>query len=124
MSMGLEAPLSPGPQSGRTSADALSVARTVLLLVPDSHRAGEILFALQRKRLPAVVAETATDALFWVRQEPPALTLVDMRAERARMLVDHLRGEGRPVAVLSDDPSARAAALELGCLEAEPTSVT
>lgn len=121
--MALKARADLGPRVRRPSAAALSAARTVLILVPNAHRAGEIAFALQRSRLPAVVAETAIDALFWAKQEPPALTIVDLRVERARMLIDHLLADGRSVVVVSDDAVARKTALEIGCLEAEACSI-
>lgn len=107
LNMSLEAQLDPGPRVGRTSAAALSAARTVLILVSNPHRAGEIAFALQRLRLPAVAAESAIDALFWAEQEPPALSLVDLRAERSWSVVERLRAEGRAVIVVSDEPGKR-----------------
>jgi len=65
-----------------------------------------------------LMATTATQALYWIREVPPALVVVDLRADGARILVPELRRQGREIVALSDDAAPRQAALEAGCIEA------
>jgi len=68
------------------------------------------------------MATTATQALYWIREVPPALVVVDLRADGARILVPELRRQGREIVALSDDASGRRAALEAGCIQAHHAS--
>jgi len=105
---------------GRAGFDEpLLAARTVLVLRPSRSKAGDLAGALQEKGLPAVTATTARQAAYWMREEPPALVMIDLDVERAQFLVEHFRHEGRSVVAISNDARARARALEAGCLSAE-----
>lgn len=100
-----------------------AASRTVLVLAPDPARCGELVGALQRRGLPSVQASTLEEAVYWAEEEPPALAILDLRAQRWRPVLAHLRGDGRAVVVLADDPQQRRMALEAGCLDASPTKV-
>jgi DNA-binding response OmpR family regulator len=105
------------PQDIEPREPGLSAARTVLVVARDSAAGGRIVGALQRRGFPALQGSTAPQALYWARREPPALVIVDSRVERWRRLAGELRQEGRAVLVLTDDPAARASALEAECLD-------
>lgn len=68
------------------------------------------------------MATRAIEALYWIREIPPALVVVDTRAEGARILVPELRRQGREIVALNDDSTARQDALEAGCIQAHPAS--
>lgn len=106
------------PRDGPPRA-ALSASRTVLVVAGDSARGGEMVGALQRRGFPTVQGSTAAQALYWARRESPAFVILDLnKVDRGRLLLSELRKDGRAVLALSDDPQARAWALEAGCLEA------
>jgi DNA-binding response OmpR family regulator len=96
----------------------LAASRVVLVITRDSARGGEIVGAIQARDLPAVQATTVRQAVFWTRRAPPALTVLDLSVEGARILLGELRRQGQAVVALSDDPQARTWALEAGCLDA------
>ena len=104
---------------GPESDELLSAARTVLVLTKSRSKAGDLAGALQDRGLPAVIATSARQATYWMREEPPALVMIDLGVERAQFLVEHFRHEGRSVVAISNDAEARARALESGCLSAE-----
>lgn len=58
--------------------------------------------------------------MYWAEQEPPTLAVLDLRAQRWRPVLAHLRSAGRAVVALADDPHERRMALEAGCLDAMP----
>lgn len=111
------------PQDTEPSESELSPVRTVLVVACDSAVGGEIVGALQHRGVPAMQGATAPQALYWARREPPALVVLDARVQRWRRLSEVFRGKGRPVLVLTDDPKARTAALEGGCLDAPLSGV-
>ena len=100
----------------------MTASRIVLVAVRDASRAGEIVGTIQARGLPAVQAASARQAVFWSRLASPALTIVDLGVERSRILLGELRREGHAVVAVSNDPQARAWALETGCLDAMPSS--
>jgi DNA-binding response OmpR family regulator len=108
---GEEAPYAEGDAS-------LAASRVVLVITRDRARGGEIVGAIQSRDVPAVLAATARQAIFWTRSVPPALTVLDLGVERSRILLGELRREGHAVVAVSDDPQARIWALEAGCLDA------
>ena len=107
------------PPGGAGFGEPLSAARTVLVLTPSRSKAGDLAGALQDKGLPTVTATTPRQAAYWMREEPPALVLIDLDVQRAQFLVEHFRHEGRSVVAISNDVKARAQALQSGCLSAE-----
>jgi DNA-binding response OmpR family regulator len=106
------------PQDTEPSESGLSPVRTVLVVACDSAVGGEIVGALQHRGVAAMQGATAPQALYWARREPPTLLVLDARVQGWRRLSEEFRGKGRPVLVLTDDPKARTAALEGGCLDA------
>jgi DNA-binding response OmpR family regulator len=115
---GAQAESRDGKQTG-----ALSASRLVLVVVRDSAEGGKIVGALQSRGFPSVLASTASQALFWARVSVPALVLIDMDVQGARLLLGELRRGGRLVVVRTDDQDERVWALESGCLDAFPHSV-
>jgi DNA-binding response OmpR family regulator len=101
----------------------LSASRTVLVVTPESTRAGEVVGALQSRGVPSVQASTPPQALFWARRSMPALVVLDMNVRGARLLLGEFRGEGRLLVALNDDVDERVRALEAGCLDALPHSM-
>lgn len=106
------------PRDGEGGTSDLPAARTVLVLMPDPARCGEVVGALQDRGLPALQATTASQAVHWARREPPALVVIDLAVERSRIVLQEFRREGRAVVALTGDPQARTWALEAGCLDA------
>ncbi len=106
------------PPEGETSGSVLSDARTVLVLMHDATRGGNLLRVLQHRGLPTLQAETTAQALYWMRRQPPALVVIDLAARGSRLLLVQLRGEELSVMAVGDDPESRAWALETGCLRA------
>lgn len=100
----------------------LSASRTVLAVVPDRRRCGEIVGALQTKGIPALQAGTASQAFFWFTEEPPVLVVLDLNTKRWVTLLDRFRSAQSLVIALSDDSRLRASALEAGCIEANPAT--
>ncbi|MFN2613479.1 MAG: hypothetical protein ABR552_01500, partial [Actinomycetota bacterium] len=83
---------------------------------------GELVGAFQSLGLPAAMATNARDALYWVRELLPAISVIDLRAEGARILIPELRKQQREVIALSDDARSRTEALEEGCVESHHVS--
>jgi len=110
------------PHDGEGTA-SLSTSRTVLVVTPESTRAGEVVGALQSRGVPSVQASTAPQAIFWARRSTPALVVLDMNVRGARLLLGEFRGEGRLLVALNDDVGERVRALEAGCLDALPHSL-
>lgn len=110
------------PRDGEGIA-SLSASRTVLVVTPDSTRAGEVVGALQSRGVPSVQASTPPQAIFWARRSTPALVVLDMNVRGARLLLGEFRGEGRLLVALNDDVGERVRALEAGCLDALPHSL-
>lgn len=110
------------PRDGEGNAPLVS-SRTVLVVTPESTRAGEVVGALQSRGLPSVQASTPPQAIFWARRSAPALVVLDMNVRGARVLLGEFRGEGRPLIALNDDVGERVRALEAGCLDALPHSL-
>lgn len=103
----------------RVRADGgLTASQIVLVALRDASRAGEIVATIQARGLPAVQAGSARQTVVWSRLASPALTVLDLGVERSRILIGALRREGRAVVAVSDDPQARAWALEAGCMDA------
>lgn len=111
-----------GPQDGEGSR-TLSVARSVMVAARNHEKAGAIVGALQDRGIPALQASTELQALFWAREQPPALVLLDLDMDGARDVLTELRGIGKTVHALSDNPESRVQALEKGCIEASPASL-
>jgi DNA-binding response OmpR family regulator len=101
----------------------LSASRTVLVVSPESNRAGEIVGALQGRGVPSIQASTPPQAIFWARRSAPALVLLDLNVQSARLLLGEFRAEGRPLVALNDDVGERVRALEAGCVDALPHSL-
>src|SRR5688500_12049125 len=66
-----------GPRNRDDDGVGPPAVPTVLVVVPDPARGGEIVGALQRRGFPALLGATAEDALHWARREPPSLALID-----------------------------------------------
>lgn len=107
----------------REGIASLAASRTVLVVTPESTRAGEVVGALQSRGVPSVQASTAPQAIFWARRSTPALVVLDMNVRGARLLLGEFRGEGRLLVALNDDAGERVRALEAGCLDALPHSL-
>lgn len=107
------------PHNTEPKKSPVARVRTVLVVAADSVNGGKIVGALQRRGFAALQGSTVPLALYWARREPPALVILDARMEGWRRLATELRREGRAVIVLTDDPQARRAALEAGCLDEE-----
>ncbi len=101
----------------------LSASRTVLVVSPESNRAGEIVGALQGRGVPSIQASTPPQAIFWARRSTPALVLLDLNVQSARLLLGEFRAEGRLLVALNDDADQRLQALEAGCVDALPQSL-
>jgi DNA-binding response OmpR family regulator len=101
----------------------LSASRTVLVVTPESTRAGEVVGALQERGIPSIQATTPPQAIFWAHRATPALILLDTNVRGARVLLGEFRGEGRLLIALNDDRSERVRALEAGCVDALPRSL-
>jgi DNA-binding response OmpR family regulator len=110
------------PRDGEGVAP-LSASRTVLVVSPESNRAGEIVGALQGRGVPSIQASTPPQAIFWARQSTPALVLLDLNVQSSRLLLGEFRAEGRLLVALNDDADQRLRALESGCLDALPQSL-
>ena len=110
------------PQGGEGPAP-LSASRPVLVVSPESSRAGEIVGALQDRGVPSVQASTPPQAVFWARASAPALVLLDLNSPSARLLLGELHAEGRLLVALNDDAEQRLWALEAGCVDALPHSL-
>jgi len=110
------------PRDGEGTA-SLYASRTVLVVTPESTRAGEVVGALQSRGVPSVQASTPPQAIFWARRSTPALVVLDMNVRGARLLLGEFRGEGRLLVALHDDVGERVRALEAGCLDALPRSL-
>ena len=108
---------------GREGTEPLSASRTVLVVSPESGRAGEIVGALQGRGVPSVQASTPPQAVFWARRSAPGLVLLDLDVQSARPLLGELRSEGRLMIALGDDAGQRLRALEAGCVDALPQSL-
>lgn len=121
--MPLETRRDSGPRTGEIRGPQLAAARTVLVVARNHEKAGAIVGALQERGLPALHASTETQASFWIREQPPALVLLDLSAEGSRPLLEELRGLRRTVVALSDDSDVRMNALEKGCIEASPLAL-
>ena len=81
------------PRDGEGIAP-LSASRIVLVVTRDSTRGGEIVGALQGRGVPSIQASTAAQALFWARLSTPAIVLLDMNVQGARLLLGEFRDEG------------------------------
>lgn len=110
------------PRGGEGPAP-LSASRPVLVVSPESARAGKIVGALQDRGVPSVQASTPPQAVFWARASTPALVLLDLSSPNARLLLGELRAEGRLLVALNDDADQRLWALEAGCIDALPRSL-
>src|SRR5437867_3369934 len=110
----------PGPHDGSGFGGTLSSARTVLVVAPTRAKAGELAGAFQDRGIPAPFATSGRQAVYWLREEPPALIAIDMRTAGARLFVEHVRQEGRSVLAISNDAAERTRALEAGCTAADP----
>lgn len=110
------------PRDGEGVAP-LSTSRTVLVVSPDSNRAGEIVGALQGRGVPSIQASTPPQAIFWARRSTPALVVLDLDVQSARLLLGEFRAEGRLLVALNDDADQRVRALEAGCVDALPQSL-
>jgi DNA-binding response OmpR family regulator len=117
--MARETPRLTRPREGAGFEGTLAPARTVLVVAPTRTKAGELAGALQDKGIPSPFATSGRQAVYWMRQEPPALIAVDMRTSGSRLLVEHVRREGRAVYAISTDPQVRMTALEAGCTAAD-----
>jgi DNA-binding response OmpR family regulator len=117
-----EGALNAGPRDGEGIA-FLSASRTVLVVTPESTKAGEVVGALQDRGVPSVQASTPPQALFWARRSRPALVVLDMNVRGARLLLGEFRSEGRLLVALNDDYGERVRALEAGCIDALPKSL-
>jgi DNA-binding response OmpR family regulator len=107
------------PHNTEPKKSVVARVRTILVAASDSVTGGKIVGALQRRGFAALLGSTEPLALYWARREPPALVILDARMEGWRRLAAELRRDGRAVIVLTDDPQARVAALEAGCLDEE-----
>jgi DNA-binding response OmpR family regulator len=107
----------------REEPGPLSASRTVLVVSPESSRAGEIVAALQGRGVPSVQASTPPQAVFWARRSTPSLVLLDLNVQSARLLLGEFRAEGRLLVALNDDADQRLGALEAGCVDALPRSL-
>ena len=110
------------PRDGEGIA-SLSASRTVLVVTPESTRAGEVVGALQDRGVPSIQASTPPQALFWARRAMPALVLLDTNVHGASLLLGEFRGEGRLLIALNDDDGERVRALDAGCVDALPKSL-
>lgn len=110
------------PRDGEGIAP-LSASRTVLVVTRDSAPGGEIIGALQSRGAPSIQASTAPQALFWARLSTPAIVVLDMNVQGARLLVGEFRSEARLLVALDDDADGRVWALGAGCLDALPHSL-
>ena len=117
-----EGALKSGPRDGEGTA-SLSASRTVLVVTPESTKAGQIVGALQERGVPSVQASTPPQALFWARRSTPALVVLDMSMRGARLLLGEFRSEGRLLVALNDDYGERVRALEAGCVDTLPKSL-
>jgi DNA-binding response OmpR family regulator len=117
-----EGALKARPRDGEGTA-SLSASRTVLVVTPESTKAGEVVGALQERGVPSVQASTPPQALFWARRSTPALVVLDMNVRGARLLLGEFRSEGRLLVALNDDYGERVRALEAGCVDALPKSL-
>lgn len=113
-------PRSAGSWDERERLEALSASRAVLVVARHPAPLAE---ALQDRGLPATFAKTARAAVWWVRQHPPALILLDLDVERASFLLRQFRAEGRSIVAMSDDTNARSRALEAGCIDATASAI-
>lgn len=120
--MAQEGALRAGPRDGEGIA-SLSASRTVLVVTPESTRAGEVVGALQERGVPSIQASTPPQAIFWARRATPALVLLDTTVRGASLLLGEFRSEGRLLIALNDDDSERVRALEAGCVDALPRSL-
>ncbi|MDP9300830.1 MAG: winged helix-turn-helix domain-containing protein, partial [Actinomycetota bacterium] len=111
-----------GPRDGEGTA-SLSASRTVLVVTPESTKAGEVVGALQDRGVPSIQASTPSQAIFWARRARPALVVLDTNVRGAGLLLGEFRGEGRLLVALNDDDSERVRALEAGCVDALPKSL-
>src|SRR6266508_5471625 len=91
-----------GPRDGEGVAP-LSASRTVLVVSPESSRAGEIVGALQGRGVPSIQASTPPQAIFWARRSTPALVLLDLNVQSAGLLLGVFRAQGRLLVALNDD---------------------
>jgi len=117
-----EGALRAGPRDGEGTA-SLSASRTVLVVTPESTKAGEVVGALQDRGVPSIQASTPSQAIFWARRATPALVVLDTNVRGAGLLLGEFRGEGRLLIALNDDDSERVRALEAGCVDALPKSL-
>jgi DNA-binding response OmpR family regulator len=117
-----EGALMSGPRDGEGTAP-LSASRIVLVVTPESTKAGEVVGALQERGVPSVQASTPPQALFWARRSTPALVVLDTNVRGARLLLSEFRSEGRLLVALNDDGGERVRALEAGCVDALPKSL-
>ena len=101
----------------------LSASRTVLVVSPESCRAGEIVGALQGRGVPSVQASTPPQAVFWARRSTPALVVLDLNVPSAWLLLGEFRAEGRLLIAMNDEADQRLRALEAGCVDALPHSL-
>lgn len=108
-----------GPWDARERPGALSASRTLLVVARHPAALAE---ALQDRGLPTTFAKSARAAVYWVRQQPPAMVVLDLEVERAGFLLQQFRAEGRAILAVSDDPKARTNALEAGCLDVSTSS--
>jgi two-component system KDP operon response regulator KdpE len=114
--------LKAGPRDEEGIA-SLSASRTVLVVTPDSTKAGEVVGALQERGVPSVQASTSPQAIFWARRATPALVVLDTNVRGSRLLLGEFRTEGRLLIALNDDHGERVRALEAGCVDALPKSL-
>jgi len=117
-----EGALGAGPRDTEGTA-SLSASRTVLVVTPESTKAGEVVGALQDRGVPSIQASTPSQAIFWARRATPALVVLDTNVRGAGLLLGEFRGEGRLLVALNDDDSERVRALEAGCVDALPKSL-
>ncbi|MGH2596310.1 MAG: response regulator transcription factor [Actinomycetota bacterium] len=117
-----EGALRAGPRD-REGTASLSASRTVLVVTPESTKAGEVVGALQDRGVPSIQASTRSQAIFWARRATPALVVLDTNVRGAGLLLGEFRGEGRLLVALNDDDSERVRALEAGCVDALPKSL-
>lgn len=112
------------PRTGNEpGASGSARSRMSLLVLLDPARGGLLVASLYARGVPAVLATDARWALFWTKQILPALVIVDLRVNGARLLLSQLRHERRALISLSDDAKERGWALEFGCLDAHPRSI-
>lgn len=107
----------------KVSEAPLSPVRTVLVVTRDSSTGGEIVGALQRRGFPAMQGDTAPQALYWARRQPPTLVIIDARLPGWSNLAREFRQKGRAVVALVDGQDSRATALEAGCLDVHLSEV-